>query len=129
VGSAGWGSKLPTDRTGGAGAIRRIALRCSDAPPPLSACSYGLPVNFVAVVFSVSKGSHRRLLQAVLASWRALRSGSLEGLDDAYGDPTAKKKGAGGDDYAIPGVSDAGGMPFVFLDFDVRVDTASAARN
>lgn len=68
-----------------------------------------------------------------MTSWRSLRGRGLgAALDDAYGDPTAKaaKKGKkGGDDYApVPGLADAGGMPFVFLDFDVRADTASASR-
>ena len=80
------------------------------------------------MVFHVSKGGARRLLEGVVTAWRTLRGRALGStLDDAYGDPTSKKKG-GDDSAAVPGLADAGGMPFVFLDFDVRADTASAAR-
>ena len=70
-----------------------------------------------------------------MTAWRGLRGRSLgASLDDAYGDPTAKagggskKKGAADDYAAIPGVDAGGGMPFVFLDFDVRADTSGGAR-
>ena len=67
--------------------------------------------------------------QGLMTAWRSLRGRSLgRALDDVYGDPTAKPSSKK-DDYApVPGLSDAGGMPFVFFDFDVRADTAAAIR-
>jgi len=72
-----------------------------------------------------------------MIAWRTVRGRSLgASLEAAYGDPTKKAKGSGKkgavDDYAMPGLAGgdggAGGMPFVFLDFDVRADTAAAER-
>ena len=100
---------------------------------------YGLPVNFVGVLVYAGgiraaggAGAVRRLLDGVKAAWRGLAaSGGGGSFGDDFGSSEGSKAAALDAAMVIPGVSDAVGgsarFPFVFLDFDVRADTAAAA--
>jgi hypothetical protein len=104
-----------------------------------SVLRYGLPARNRVTLFRLEKGEGRRALAAVAAAWPAL-AGGRAAFDAMYGLGGGAAAGGGGGgeededgaaakgpDPAIAGVTDgasAAQLPFVFLEFELRVDTS-----
>lgn len=95
---------------------------------------YG-PVSITVALFRVHKGgaNSKKLMEAVQDTWNNVKGG-FSVFDDAYAERKDKAggkpgKGGAGADPVIPGISDAGAtFPFIFYDFDLRIDTGSSAK-
>jgi hypothetical protein len=114
---------------------------------------YGIPVNFVAAIFTLPKGESMRsvscgaphaliaagkakpLMEAIMTAWHSFASSRGGVLDDNYGPAGAgvskaqAAKEAEADNMIIPGVTDGSGapsFPFVFFDFDIKSNSAES---
>lgn len=107
-----------------------------------SVLRYGLPVNFQAILFRIQKSAGgsaqhhaeqaNKLLHSVRNGWKTITGGTSI-FDDAFGGsaPGSKEAKNAGPEMVIPGVSDSAGsgsssQPFVFLDFEIKADTAAS---
>jgi hypothetical protein len=115
-----------------------------------SVLRYGLPVNYQAWLLCPLKGTSPALFTAALKSAWKLIAGAAGEFDAMYEPPAAPGAGGGGGeeeeeeglqqnlgpDPTIPGITDAAGggagapgtppLPFVFVELDVRGDTAAS---
>lgn len=104
-----------------------------------SVLRYGLPPSYSVTLFRLEKGEGRRALDAARAAWPALACGHAA-FDAMYGTTGGKGRAEDGDgeedggaaatapDPAIAGVTDgtaATQLPFVYLEFELRADTAA----
>jgi len=104
-----------------------------------SVLRYGLPARYSVTLFRLEIGEGKRALEAVRRAWPAL-AGGRAAFDAMYGagggGAGARGAEAGGDgeeedkgpDPVIPGVTDGVSVaqfPFVFLEFELRAETAS----
>jgi V-type H+-transporting ATPase subunit C len=95
---------------------------------------FGIPVSFAALVVTVEKGTGKKMMDATKSAWKYM-AGAAAAFDAMYAPAPTKPVDedddqALGPDPLIPGITDAGAppaLPFVWLDFDLRADTAAAA--